>query len=581
MQSWGKLIRRNWVPVLSGIFIMMMLAACATQEALPPPPQVDRTPPMDEVADFTGDYDSAVFQDWNDRTYYQIFVRSFNDSDGDGIGDLQGIIEKLDYLNDGDPETDSDLGISGIWLMPINESPSYHGYDVVDYYSIESDYGTMEDFELLLEEAEARGIKIIMDLVLNHSSSQHPWFIASKRGDPEFKDYYVWSDTDPGIEGPWGQQVWHNGGNGEYYYGVFWGGMPDLNYYNQEVNSKVNDIIRFWLEDVGVHGFRLDAIMYLKEEGNLLMNTFSNHEWFQEFHDFYKGINPDAFTIGEVWTNTEEVVKYIGNEVDTAFEFDLATAMLNSVRGGQNSDITAQQEKVNEMYPEGQYGRFLANHDQTRSATVLSGDLEKQKIAASLLLTGPGIPFLYYGEEVGVEGSKPDEHLRRPMHWTPRGGFTEGDPWQDYAAKLETRNVETMEDEPGSLLNRYRSLIQLRNDSPALRRGTLEHIPSSTRRVYAYFRYTPEESLLVVNNLGTLQEDYGLFLKQSPWAEGFALEPVYAATAEDIFRGEDAREYLDGKISQPVVNDQGGFEDFKVLGSLEARATYIFRVIPE
>jgi alpha-amylase len=566
---------------ITSVLLLILLAVtffagCTAGDELPPPPVTEPVAIRDGRSPFTADYNDSDLAEWNDRTFYQIFVRSFYDSDGDGIGDLRGIIERMDYLNDGDPETDDDLGITGIWLMPINESPSYHGYDVVDYYSIESDYGTMEDFRDLLAEAEKRGIMIIMDLVLNHTSSDHPWFQASRAGDPVYEDYYVWSDEDPGIAGPWGQQAWHNGGNGRYYYGVFWSGMPDLNFWNPAVNEDVNDIIRFWLEDVGVHGFRLDAIMYLKEEGNLMMNTFSNHEWFQIFHDYYKGINPEAFTIGEVWTNTDEVVKYIGDEVDTAFEFDLANAMLNAARQGTNNQLLSQQEKVNELYPEGQYGRFLTNHDQTRSATVFGGNEGVMKSAASMLLTGPGIPFIYYGEEVGVEGDKPDESLRRPMHWSSDGGFSTGEPWQDYAGKLDVRNVETQAADPASLFNRYRELIQLRNREPALRRGKLAHVGSSTRRIYSFFRYTPDESLLVLQNLGGPRDDYGLFLDQSPWPGGYGLELIFVADSSGAGPAESPADLV-----QPEIDDAGGFSNYRPFESLDDRGTYVFRVIPD
>ena len=555
----------------------VFLLSCAEEEELPPPPEVDRRP-TDVVAPFPAEYPADELREWNDRVYYQIFVRSFYDSDGDGIGDLRGIIEKLDYLNDGDPTSTEDLGIRGIWLMPINESPSYHGYDVTDYYSIDSEYGSLADFRELLAEAEKRGISVITDLVLNHTSSDHPWFLAARQNDAQYRNYYVWEDENPGTLGPWGQQVWHNAGDNEYYYGVFWGGMPDLNYWNPAVDTEVRDIVRFWLENVGVQGFRLDAIMYLKEEADLLKNTFSNHEWFQIFYEYYKGINPAAFTIGEAWTETEEAVKYIGNEVDAVFEFDLASAILNTVRQGSNTSLMDQQEDVLALYPEGQYGRFLANHDQTRSATILNGDLEKQKTAAAILLTGPGIPFIYYGEEVGVEGNKPDEHLRRPMHWLPTGGFSTADPWQDYADKLETHNVETMAADPASVLNRYRTLIQLRNDSPALRRGSLIHVPATPRRIYAFFRHSPEETLLVIHNLGSERSDYGLFMETTPFT-GIRLEPLYLGNTTGNFTADAAAAQLE--LTRPELNEAGGFENYKPLPLLEEYATYVFRVVGE
>lgn len=188
---------------------------------------------------------------WNETVFYEIFVRSFYDSDGDGVGDFNGLTENLDYLNDGDPDTDSDLGVTGIWLMPIHESPTYHGYDAIDYRSINPDYGTMEDFKNFLNAAHERGIKVIIDYVMNHTSTEHPWFQKSAAGDPEYRDFYRWSDTDPGYTGPCGQQVWHNQHDGQsyddYFYGVFWSGMPDLNYENPAVQDSMFAISDYWI----------------------------------------------------------------------------------------------------------------------------------------------------------------------------------------------------------------------------------------------------------------------------------------------------------------------------------------------
>ncbi|MCB1058058.1 MAG: alpha-amylase, partial [Acidobacteria bacterium] len=198
--------------------------------------------------------------DWADgAVFYEIFVRSFADSDGDGIGDFKGLTAKLDYLNDGDPATTGDLGIEGIWLMPVFASPSYHGYDTTDYDAVNPEYGTLEDFETFLAEAHRRGIRVIVDLVLNHTSAQHPWFVASASSpDSPKRDWYEWSDTDPGWTRPWGEPgapTWHEK-NGAYYYGIFWSGMPDLNFRNPEVREEAKRLARQWL-DRGVDGFRL------------------------------------------------------------------------------------------------------------------------------------------------------------------------------------------------------------------------------------------------------------------------------------------------------------------------------------
>ena len=206
------------------------------------------------------------YQWWNERVFYEIFIRSFQDSDGDGIGDIQGLIDRLDYLNDGDPATDLDLGITGIWLMPPMEAHSYHGYDVTDYYAVESDYGSLADMRLLVAEAHKRGIAVLVDMVLNHTSSRHPWFTASRIGEQIYANWYIWADDHPGYVGPWGAPAWHQAGD-RYYYGVFWDGMPDLNFLNTAVTQAVYDIASFWLTDIGVDGFRLDAIKHLIEKG--------------------------------------------------------------------------------------------------------------------------------------------------------------------------------------------------------------------------------------------------------------------------------------------------------------------------
>jgi glycosidase len=308
---------------------------------------------------------------WNNNVFYEIFVRSFYDSNGDGIGDFNGIVEKLDYLNDDDPSTNDDLGITGIWLMPINASPSYHGYDVTDYFAVNPEYGTMEEFQNLLDAAHQRGIRVIIDVVLNHTSVQHPWF-QEANSDPNnpYRDYYIFEESSPGFNSPWGSEVWYRAANGGFYYGVFWEGMPDLDYTNPDVTAEMQDVIRFWLEDVGVDGFRLDAIKHLIEDGRIQENTPATHEWWQSFYDYYTSINPEAFTVGEAWSATSEVVKYIGDEVNIAFEFDLAEDMIQTARRDTNILISGTHENVTSNFPPHQYATFLTNHDQDRTSSA-------------------------------------------------------------------------------------------------------------------------------------------------------------------------------------------------------------------
>lgn len=461
---------------------------------------------------------------WNDAVFYEIFVRSFYDSDGDGIGDFNGLTEKLDYLNDGDPETDTDLGISGIWLMPIFPSPSYHGYDVTDYYSINPEYGTREDFDRFLEEAHKRGIHVVIDLVLNHTSDKHPWFIDSRKGpDSEYRDWYVWSDEKPEYKGPWRQSVWYPY-RGSYYYGIFESFMPDLNYLNPEVTAEMNEITRFWLEDVGVDGFRLDAAKHLIENGSQQENTPATHNWYENFRPAYKEINPDALVIGEVFDSNTSVVKaYTEDELDLIFHFGLAYGYMNSARSNSALPALGELYKAAKTLPEMQYAAFLTNHDQNRVMSQLEGNTNKSKVAASLLLTSPGVPFIYYGEELGMMGQKPDEVIRRPMQWSAedQAGFTTESPWRDPDHNYSFVNVVVENENPDSLLNHYRSLIQFRNDHPALRIGTYQLVKTREGKLYASLRIAAEENLLVlINTSNAAISEYKLALDETSLLAG-------------------------------------------------------------
>ncbi len=440
---------------------------------------------------------------WNNRVFYQIFVRSFYDSDGNGIGDFKGIIEKLDYLNDGDPNTTDDLGITGIWLMPIHPSPSYHGYDVRDYRGINPQYGSMDDFKEFLQQAQARGIRVIIDFVMNHSSSAHPWFINSaSSSNAEKRNWYRWSTSRPNYNGPWGQSVWHNR-SGNYYYGLFWSGMPDLNYEEEALKEEMFSVADFWLREIGIDGFRLDAVKFMIEENEKLEDTESTFQFWRDFRQSYKQSKADAFAVGEAWTYTEKVTEYVKNDgLDYCFEFDLAWNMLNAVNEGSTDNLYVQMQKVYNLYPHLQYGTFLSNHDQDRIMDVFGNQAGKVKVAAAIYLTLPGIPYIYYGEEIGMNGAKPDEFIRRPMQWTDgyAAGFTEGTPWINLNANYPSFNVENEAADPNSLLNAYKALIQLRNQEDALQMGTYEAVPSSGSGIFAFLRQYENETILVVVN---------------------------------------------------------------------------------
>ena len=440
---------------------------------------------------------------WNTTVFYEIFVRSFYDSDGDGVGDFNGLTEKLDYLNDGDPNTDTDLGIKGIWLMPIHESPSYHGYDVMDYKSINPDYGTLEDFQNFLDAAHARGIKVIIDFVMNHSSTQHPWFQdASSSTSSEKRNWYRWSTTNPGYNGPWGQQVWHGSSTG-FYYGLFWGGMPDLNYNEPAVTDAIFDAADFWLEDIGIDGFRVDAVKYIKEEGTILEDTEGTFNFFKDFRTHFKAVNPESFAVGEAWTSTNKVLPYVEDDgLDFCFEFDLAYSILDAVNNGNGFFVGQQLQKVYNVYPHLQYGTFLSNHDQNRIMNIFNNDEEKIKAAAAIYLTAPGVPFLYYGEEIGMNGEKPDEFIRRPMQWTSaqHAGFSSTVPWINLNSNYPIYNVATQEQEANSMLNWYKKLIQIRNNEEGLQLGNYKTVLTNQPAVLSFVRSWQGESYLVMIN---------------------------------------------------------------------------------
>lgn len=252
---------------------------------------------------------------------YEIFVRSFSDSDGDGVGDFNGLTSKLDYINDGNPSTRKDLGANCIWLMPIAQSPSYHGYDVTNYYEVNRDYGTLADFKRFMSEAHRRGIRVLVDLVLNHSSSEHPYFQSALLDSASpYRDWYLWSPTQKKAKG-WDAPVWHRSPfRDEYYYGLFWSGMPDLNLGNPTVKAETERIARFWLNGMKVDGLRLDAVGHLFEAPDTVRNASANNPWLRDYEAALERIAPGSFTIGEVtYDKPEEILRYYPDQLDSYF----------------------------------------------------------------------------------------------------------------------------------------------------------------------------------------------------------------------------------------------------------------------
>jgi glycosidase len=480
------------------LLIIVFLTACNQQAVLETGTGHELEAAPSRLYSSTGN-----FPWWNDQVFYQIFVRSFYDSDGDGIGDFNGIVEKLDYLNDGDPNGGDDLGITGIWLMPVHPSPSYHGYDVTDYYDVNPDYGTLEDLQNLVAAAHERGIHVIMDLVINHTSVEHPWFIDAINPESSYRNWYIWESEKPGYLGPWGEPAWHFA-NGSYYYGVFWSGMPDLNYQNPDVTAEMENIARFWMEEIGVDGFRVDGARHLIEEGNQQTNTESSHLWFTEFNRFYKGINPDALVVGEVWDSSFAAVRYVKNdEFDLVFDFELSEALIEGLNSADAGKIGNAIGFENRLFPNGQMATFITNHDMNRAMHQLMGDEQKARLAAAFLLTHPGVPFIYYGEEIGMVGAKPDEFIRTPMQWddTPFAGFSEYSSWEPTNRDYPEVNVKAQLEESDSLLRLYRKLIDLRLSYPELRLGEVEVLRTGNSHIYAAIRRFEQNKILLVFNL--------------------------------------------------------------------------------
>ena len=472
--------------------------------------------------------------------FYEVFVRSFQDSDGDGKGDINGLISRLDFLNDGKPETTTDLGVDALWLMPVFESPSYHGYDTTDYGRINPDYGTNADFLRLLDEAHRRGIRVIVDFVVNHSGSGHPWFVsAASSPESPTRDFYVWSPTDPGWKQPWGGNTgtWHRSGDA-YYYGVFWGGMPDLNWRSPALREEVKKLASLWLER-GVDGFRLDATRYLVETGGGpgQADTPETHAALKELSAHVRRVKPGALLVGENWADTKVIASYYGSpsvpggdELPASFNFPLSDRILRAVAEGNSTLIAGKLDEVQKVYPKGVLDApFLTNHDQVRLATQLGRKPERLRNAAAILLTLPGAPFLYYGEEVGIENGPTggDESKRTPMPWdaTPGGGFTTGAPWFGFAPGREAANVASQSGDPASLFSHYRNLIRARKAAPALAKGELVLLSPVTgaSSALAFLRQSPEETVLVVHNLSDG------FVSAGPYAvEGTSFERVFA-----------------------------------------------------
>lgn len=433
---------------------------------------------------------------------YEVFVQSFRDSNDDGIGDLQGLISKLDYIKD--------LGATAVWITPIHPSPSYHKYDVTDYYGIHPDYGTMEDMDRLIVELHRRDMKLIMDLVINHTSALHPWFIESTSSDSNpYHDYYVWKDYEA-VQDEINKKTttfdsdnitqWHPGEKKkEHYYGFFWKGMPDLNFDNPKVREEIYKICTYWIEK-GVDGFRLDAARHIYPDDQL----DDTRQFWEEFTSKMKAIKPDIKIIGEVWSDPK-TLSTLFKGLPSLYNFELTKAIPDAINSGDarkfietySSILTAYQES-NVPYED---AILLCNHDMNRIRSTLHGDIQKSKLAASILLTLPGTPYIYYGEEIGMLGTKPDEHIREPFLWGD-DNFQKTS-WLKPIHSLPTTVQplsEQMEDE-NSIYSHYKKWIQFRKENPDIASGKVEFIPLDSH-VLMYKIMNGKKQYIAVHNLG-------------------------------------------------------------------------------
>ena len=445
---------------------------------------------------------------WAEKSvFYQIFVRSFYDSNGDGIGDFNGITQKLDYIKD--------LGVNAIWLMPINKCESYHGYDIVDYYDIQSEYGTFEDLENLINECHKRDMRIIMDLVINHTSYHNPWFVeALKDKNSEFHDRYIFVDD------PEKEFNVRTAENGERFYAVFSTHMPDLNYNNKNVRKEMLNVSDFWL-DKGMDGFRLDAAKFIDEDMSV------THDWWKEFTKHVHKKNPGAFIVGENWiTKLDEISEFYG-DMNSSFNFNLCET-IGKMAQGQTVDIASRVNNMREKYFEvaeakGSVNKYpvdstmIGNHDMDRIASILRGNEGRIKMAATMLFTLPGTPFIYYGDELGQKGMSPNPNRREPMDWYA-GAYGEGMTKMNrydfknmtYTIDYDGISVEEEINDPDSIYSHYKKLIQIRRDNDFVFTGVCENIDCKNFGMARYKTYNADKSAFIdtVLNLSKKKFDF-------------------------------------------------------------------------
>ena len=439
--------------------------------------------------------------DDNYRNYYEIFVYSFYDSDGDGIGDLNGVTQKLDYIRN--------MGFNGIWLMPVFQSTTYHKYDTVDYMQIDPEYGSTEDMQNLIEECHKRGIRIILDFVMNHTSSQHPWFTQAceyleqlpQGAEPDEQEcpyvgYYHFANEQ--------KQDYYQVKNTDWYYeGVFWSEMPDLNLENEQLRAELGQIASYWI-GMGIDGFRMDAAMHFEEN-----DTTANTEILNWFYEYCLNQNPDFYMVSEVWANEAAIADYYASGTPSMFNFDLADKegkLIKAARGTYKAANLVQsmlkyQTDFAAENPDYIDAPFITNHDMGRVANALRNDPDDLKMAGGLLMTLSGNPFVYYGEEIGMSsaGTK-DENKRLPFIWsdTDTAGMTKGPKDAEAGITSAFAGVEEQQADSDSILNYYKRALRLRNENPELARGTIEAVEALCDGHQAVITKTWEDSTIAV-----------------------------------------------------------------------------------
>ena len=422
--------------------------------------------------------------DDNYRNYYEIFVYSFYDSDGDGIGDLNGVTQKLDYIQD--------MGFNGIWLMPVMPSTTYHKYDVKDYCAIDSQYGTIDDFKNLVDECHKRGINVVIDMVINHTSSSHEWFIkacsylrqleSGKEPDASECPYIEYYHFSKERENDTYYQV--KGSDDWYYEGSFWSEMPDLNLACEALRDELWSAADFWI-DLGVDGFRMDAAMHFEEN-----EPEFNEEVLNSLYEHCLEKNPDFYMVSEVWAGLNTVKDYYSSETPSMFNFDAGNTegkLIKTARGvlkasGLVDAMIRYQNEFSSVYADYIDAPFLTNHDMGRVSNALLNDENDIKMAGGLLMMMNGSPFVYYGEEIGMasSGSK-DENKRLPMIWSDDAsakGMTTGPKDADKNITSAFESVDKQLKDENSILNYYKRALRLRNENPEIARGVIEKVES-------------------------------------------------------------------------------------------------------